>query len=86
MFAPAALATVAEAPWDLGFRVYPATAAQAPGLPAAQVSALGHVILVGMGTSVLSSSTLFFFDDECTLGDESEAVNHSASGARSGRV
>lgn len=34
-----------------------------------------------MVTSVLASCTLFFFDDDCTLGEESEAVNHSASGA-----
>ena len=47
----------------------------------AQVNALGSVILVGMGTSLVSSSALFFFDDDCTLGDESEAINHSASGA-----
>jgi hypothetical protein len=46
-----------------------------------QVDALGDVILIGMLLSVFSSCALFFFDDECTLGEESEAINHSASGA-----
>ena len=46
-----------------------------------QVEALGDVILIGMLLSVASSCALFFFDDECTLGEESEAINHSASGA-----
>ena len=45
-----------------------------------QVEALGDVILIGMLLSVFSSCALFFFDDECTLGEESEAINHSASG------
>ncbi len=48
---------------------------------ALQVEALGDVILIGMLLSVASSCALFFFDDECTLGEESEAINHSASGA-----
>ncbi len=49
--------------------------------PFSQVEALGDVILIGMLLSVASSCALFFFDDECTLGEESEAINHSASGA-----
>ena len=50
------------------------------------MDALGDVILIGMLLSVFSSCALFFFDDECTLGEESEAINHSASGRASPSV